>query len=60
MNEQIAKLESLSDNMRGFSLKREAGRRGLVNRGEDDAWVEALRRLAGLRNTRISVRLDSE
>ena len=60
VRQQISKLESLSDNMRGFSLKREAGRRGLVNSGEDDAWVEALRRIAGLRNTRISVRLDSE
>ncbi|HEY9594183.1 MAG TPA: DUF6062 family protein, partial [Spirochaetia bacterium] len=57
---EIARIENVVESMRNHSLKREAGRRALVTTTEETAWREALRRIAGSRNTRISVPIDSD
>lgn len=47
LREQIRRLEEISEDMRGFVLKRDALRRGLLNRNEENAWRYALVHLVG-------------
>jgi len=46
---QIRRLEEISEDMRSYTLKREALRRGLHNRDEENAWRRALVQLVGER-----------
>jgi len=47
---QVRRLEEISEDMRSYILKREALRRGLHNRDEENAWRRALVQLVGERN----------
>jgi len=47
VQEQVRHLEEISEDMRGYVLKRDALRRGLYNRDEEIAWRRALVQLAG-------------
>lgn len=53
IQEQIRHLEEIAEDMRSFTLKREAIRRGLVNEQEEHAWRRALIQLVGERRARI-------
>ena len=49
---QAEQLQEILEDMRSFSLKRAAIRRGIINDRESDAWRRALVRLAGERGAR--------
>jgi GTP-binding protein EngB required for normal cell division len=49
LQEQIRHLEEISEDMRGYTLKRDALRRGLLNAQERNAWRRALVQLVGER-----------
>jgi hypothetical protein len=49
LREEVRRLEELSEDLRSYALKREALRRGLLNRDEESAWRRALVVLAGER-----------
>jgi hypothetical protein len=53
LREQVRHLEEVSEDMRSYSLKRDALRRGLLNTDEDNAWRFALLQLTGERTARV-------
>jgi GTP-binding protein EngB required for normal cell division len=53
MRAQVQCLEELSEDMRSYTLKRDALRRGLLNDQEEKAWRRALVQLVGERNLRV-------
>ncbi|HVB72937.1 MAG TPA: dynamin family protein [Ktedonobacteraceae bacterium] len=52
LHEQVRRLEDLADDLRSYTLKRDALRRGLLNQEEADAWRQALVQLVGERAAR--------
>jgi GTP-binding protein EngB required for normal cell division len=52
LREQVRRLKYLADDLRGYTLKRDALRRGLLNQEEADAWRRALVHLVGERAAR--------
>jgi predicted GTPase len=56
IQEQVRRLEDVSEDMRSYVLKRDALRRGLQNRDEEVAWRRALVQLAGEQNVCASSR----
>lgn len=52
LREQVRRLEDLADDLRSYTLKRDALRRGLLNEEEADAWRRALVQLVGERAAR--------
>jgi len=52
LREQVRRLEELSEDLRSYTLKRDALRRGLLNANEESAWRRALVVLAGERAVR--------
>jgi GTP-binding protein EngB required for normal cell division len=52
LQQQVRFLEELSEDMRGYTLKRDALRRGLLNTQEKNAWRRALVQLVGERTAR--------
>lgn len=50
---QVQRIEEISEDMRSYTLKREALRRGLHNRDEENAWRRALVQLVGERTALI-------
>lgn len=55
LTEQRRRLEALSEDLRSYSLKRAALRRGLINQDEESAWRRALVQLAGERHAHLSL-----
>ena len=53
LNEQAEHFNDLEDDMRSYTLKRDAIRRGLLNRDEENAWRRALVQLVGERTAHI-------
>jgi GTPase Era involved in 16S rRNA processing len=53
LNEQSAHFNELADDMRSYTLKRDAIRRGLMNSDEENAWRRALVQLVGERTAHI-------
>ena len=53
LREQAQRLEEISEDMRSYTLKRDALRRGLLNVNEENAWRRALVQLVGERNMRV-------
>jgi len=54
LQEQVRHLEEIAEDMRGYTLKRDALRRGLLNTQEEQAWRRALVQLVEERNVRIT------
>ncbi len=54
LREQIRILEEISEDMRSYTLKRDALRRQLTNSQEENAWKRALVQLVGERTARIT------
>ena len=52
LREQVRGIENLAENLRSYTLKRDALRRGLLHREEVDAWRRALVQLVGERAAR--------
>jgi Dynamin family len=52
LQEQVRRLEDLADDLRSYSLKRDALRRGLLNQEEAHAWRRALVQIVGERAAR--------
>jgi GTP-binding protein EngB required for normal cell division len=52
LREQVQRLEDLADDLRSYSLKRDALRRGLLNQEEANAWRRALVQVGGERAAR--------
>jgi len=52
LREQVRHLENLADDLRSYTLKRDALRRGLLNQEEAGAWRRALVQLVGERAAR--------
>lgn len=52
LREQVRRLENLADDLRSYTLKRDALRRGLLHREESNAWRHALVQLVGERAAR--------
>lgn len=52
LQEQVRLLEEISEDMRSYTLKRDALRRGLLNAHEKNAWRRALVQLVGERTVR--------
>jgi GTP-binding protein EngB required for normal cell division len=52
LREQVQRLEDLADDLRSYTLKRDALRRGLLNQEEADAWRRALAQVVGERAAR--------
>ncbi len=52
LREQVRRLENLADDLRSYTLKRDALRRGLLHQEEADAWRRALVQLVGERAAR--------
>jgi len=52
LREQVRRLEDLADDLRSYTLKRDALRRGLLHQEEADAWRRALVQLVGERAAR--------
>lgn len=52
LSEQVRRLEDLADDLRSYTLKRDALRRGLLNQEEANAWRRALVLLVGERAAR--------
>jgi len=55
LTEQRRRLEALSEDLRSYSLKRAALRRGLINQDEESAWRRAIILLAGERHAHLSL-----
>ena len=53
LNEQAEHFNDLADDMRSYTLKRDAIRRGLMNTNEENAWRRALVQLVGERTAHI-------
>ena len=53
LNEQAEHFNDLADDMRSYTLKRDAIRRGLLNSNEENAWRRALVQLVGERTAHI-------
>ena len=53
LNEQAEHFNDLADDMRSYTLKRDAIRRGLMNSNEENAWRRALVQLVGERTAHI-------
>ena len=51
---QVQRIEEISEDMRSYTLKREALRRGLHNRDEENAWRRALVQLVGERAANVA------
>lgn len=49
LREQVRRLENLAEDLRGYTLKRDALRRGLLHQEEEHAWRRALVQLVGER-----------
>ncbi len=49
---QVRRLEDLAEDLRSYTLKRDAYRRGLLHQEEADAWRRALIQLVGERAAR--------
>ena len=47
LNEQAEHFNDLADDMRSYTLKRDAIRRGLLNSNEENAWRRAMVQLVG-------------
>jgi small GTP-binding protein len=58
LRHQVLKLEETVDNMRSYAVKRGSLRRELIGAGEENAWNDALRRIVGERNIRMSASLE--
>lgn len=54
LQEQVRRLEELSEDMRGYTLKRDALRRGFLNVQEKNVWRRALVQLVGERTARVA------
>lgn len=52
LREQVRRLADLADDLRSFTLKRDALRRGLLHREEETAWRRALAQVVGERAAR--------
>ncbi len=52
LRKQVRRLENLADDLRSYTLKRDALRRGLLHQEEEDAWRLALVQLVGERAAR--------
>jgi len=52
LREQVRRLEDLADDLRSYTLKRDALRRGLLHQEEANAWRRALVQLVGERAAR--------
>ena len=52
LHEHVHLLENLADDLRSYTLKRDALRRGLLNQEEADAWRRALVQMVGERAAR--------
>jgi hypothetical protein len=52
LREQVRRLQDLADDLRSYTLKRDALRRGILNQEEADAWRRALVQLVGARAAR--------
>jgi hypothetical protein len=52
LREQVRRLENLAEDLRAYTLKRDALRRGLLHREEANAWRRALVQLVGERAAR--------
>ncbi len=52
LGEQVRRLADLADDLRSYTLKREALRRGLLHREEETAWRRALVQVVGERAAR--------
>jgi GTP-binding protein EngB required for normal cell division len=52
LREQVCRLEDLADDLRSYTLKRDALRRGLLNQEESEAWRRALVQVVGERAAR--------
>lgn len=52
LREQVRRLENLADDLRSYTLKRDALRRGLLHQEEEHAWRRALVQLVGERAAR--------
>jgi hypothetical protein len=53
LNEQAEHFDDLADDMRSYTLKRDAIRRGLINSNEENAWRRAMVQLVGERTAHI-------
>lgn len=53
LNEQAEHFNDLADDMRSYTLKRDAIRRGLMNSNEENAWRRTLVQLVGERTAHI-------
>lgn len=53
LNEQAEHFNDLADDMRSYTLKRDAIRRGLMNSNEENAWRRVLVQLVGERTAHI-------
>ena len=53
LTEQAEHFNDLADDMRSYTLKRDAIRRGLMNSNEENAWRQALVQLVGERTAHI-------
>ncbi|OGO42194.1 MAG: hypothetical protein A2Z04_06490 [Chloroflexi bacterium RBG_16_57_9] len=53
LREQVQRSEEISEDLRSYTLKRDALRRGLLNKQEENAWRRALVQLVGERNVRV-------
>jgi len=53
LNEQAEHFNDLADDMRSYTLKRDAIRRGLMNSNEENAWRRAMVQLVGERTAYI-------
>lgn len=53
LNEQAEHFNDLADDMRSYTLKRDAIRRGLMNSNEENAWRRAMVQLVGERTAHI-------
>jgi ribosome biogenesis GTPase A len=53
LNEQAEHFNDLADDMRSYTLKRDAIRRGLLNSNEENAWRRAMVQLVGERTAHI-------
>jgi hypothetical protein len=49
---QIQRLREIAEDMRSYTLKREAVRRGMLNSQEERAWRRALLHLVGVSGIR--------
>jgi Family of unknown function (DUF6062) len=60
LREQVRRLENLADDLRNYTLKRDALRRGLLHQEEADAWRRALVQLVGERAARAGAMMADQ